>query len=260
MINLVGHVDRRVEGGGITEFELGANISMWVGSVGQVRPKTLIASLKAEVAAIEDFDLQAIKDIMKHFINKSLYALGSSLPKAATQANPIMKNLIGLRDGCRDVLRHHDFMLQAAWPELFIDKKGSYWDVPASISLDLATKKSVLRFKKVFGDLTRIDARLDICSGKAYTKGKTEANPLATPQLNVIFHQQILGGLVFRIDSRIDSSSYSPSEKLIPHADDIVYSLCYAVPRMHSGKIVAWYSPERKEGMIELRVFEFERL
>ena len=36
-------------------------------------------------------------------------------------------------------LPYHDITLEAAWPELFIDHKGQYWDVPESISLDLSS-------------------------------------------------------------------------------------------------------------------------
>lgn len=43
----------------------------------------------------------------------------------------------------------HDLTLEAAWPELFIDHKGRYWDVPESISLDLSSlvSKSGLRYR-----------------------------------------------------------------------------------------------------------------
>lgn len=46
-------------------------------------------------------------------------------------------------------LPNHDVTLEAALPELFIDKNGAYWDVPASISLDLASlvSKSGLRYR-----------------------------------------------------------------------------------------------------------------
>lgn len=39
-------------------------------------------------------------------------------------------------------LPQHDINVDAAWPELFIDHKGQYWDVPESISLDLSSVKS----------------------------------------------------------------------------------------------------------------------
>ena len=36
-------------------------------------------------------------------------------------------------------LPHHNITLQASWPGLFVDKKGAYWDVPLSLSADLAS-------------------------------------------------------------------------------------------------------------------------
>lgn len=36
-------------------------------------------------------------------------------------------------------LPDHDITLEAAWPELFIDHKGKYWEVPESISLDCSS-------------------------------------------------------------------------------------------------------------------------
>ncbi|KAK8947128.1 hypothetical protein KSP39_PZI007178 [Platanthera zijinensis] len=35
--------------------------------------------------------------------------------------------------------QRHNLMLEAACPQLFIDKKGEYWDVPLSMSVDLAS-------------------------------------------------------------------------------------------------------------------------
>lgn len=46
-------------------------------------------------------------------------------------------------------LPSHDITLEAAWPQLFIDHKGQYWDVPTSISLDLLSlaSESGLRYR-----------------------------------------------------------------------------------------------------------------
>ncbi|CAK9152058.1 unnamed protein product [Ilex paraguariensis] len=65
----------------------------------------------------------------------------------------------------------------------------------------------------------------------------------------------VAGPIVFRADSRflIDSSSGRRG----PQLEDFMYSLSYSLRLLHSGKVVAWYSPKRKEGMVELRLFEF---
>ncbi|XAR63303.1 hypothetical protein NMG60_11023192 [Bertholletia excelsa] len=120
------------------------------------------------------------------------------------------------------------------------------------------------KFRKLFGDLTRVDARLDIHSASALAQRISKLfrkahsisdNSLSSPRLNLICQQQVAGPIVFRIDSRflLDSSL----EKGGIHMEDFIYSLSYSLRLLHSGKVVAWYSPKRKEAMIELRVFEF---
>lgn len=64
-----------------------------------------------------------------------------------------------------------------------------------------------------------------------------------------------MGPIVCRLDSRVSLASLPG--KRGPHIEDFVYSLSYSLRLLQSGKVVAWYSPKRKEGMIELRVFEF---
>jgi hypothetical protein len=36
-------------------------------------------------------------------------------------------------------LPHQNLTFQASWPGLFVDKEGAYWDVPLSLSADLAS-------------------------------------------------------------------------------------------------------------------------
>ena len=57
------------------------------------------------------------------------------------------------------------------------------------------------KFRQDFGDLTRVDARLDFCSASAFAKkvwnglkGSSfdlSEHPLASPRLNLIFQQQV---------------------------------------------------------------------
>lgn len=46
-------------------------------------------------------------------------------------------------------LPDHDLTVEAAWPQLFVDHKGKYWDVPESISVDLSSllSNSGLRYR-----------------------------------------------------------------------------------------------------------------
>ncbi|XP_050237908.1 protein TRIGALACTOSYLDIACYLGLYCEROL 4, chloroplastic [Mercurialis annua] len=119
-------------------------------------------------------------------------------------------------------------------------------------------------FTKLYGDLSRVDARLDICSAFALTKkaldifmspGSNVDDPLSSPRLNLILQQQVAGPIVFRVDSRFSLST--SSDQAGPHVEDVIYSLNYSLRLLRSGKVVAWYSPKRKEGMVELRLFEF---
>jgi len=48
-------------------------------------------------------------------------------------------------------LPNHDITLEAAWPQLFVDKKGTYWEVPASASLDISSLVSASGLRYRFG-------------------------------------------------------------------------------------------------------------
>lgn len=48
-------------------------------------------------------------------------------------------------------LKGHDLTMEAAWPGLFIDHKGKYWDVPESVSLDLTSHASISGFRYRYG-------------------------------------------------------------------------------------------------------------
>ncbi|KAG9453006.1 hypothetical protein H6P81_005910 [Aristolochia fimbriata] len=390
----------------------------WVGLVGQFRPKKLVSAIKAEMTENDELEIPAFKDVAKHFLDKSLYSLGlcSQLSLSPESSIFFSTEVHGEKKGRRSKamffhqLPYHDVALEAAWPELFLDSKGGYWDMPSLVSLDLSSHASDLglryrvglhknighpqalnatcgdvpsalmpglcakaafsyekskdfwrlkerkedveintengrfwwfsydkrlkephaaisgiigatctswlagrgnssisskhqvgdnavhhevtsnmnrrsffgvdafasvcctfqhgKFKKDFWDLTRVDTRLDISSAAAFLKSTTnlvsglmvgpvkqDTDPLTSPRLNFIFHQQIAGPIVFRVDSRLALDSRSG--KRIPHVEDTVYSLNYSLGALESGKVVFWYSPKRKEGMVELRVFEF---
>ncbi|XP_045791039.1 protein TRIGALACTOSYLDIACYLGLYCEROL 4, chloroplastic-like [Trifolium pratense] len=121
------------------------------------------------------------------------------------------------------------------------------------------------RFMKRFGDLTRVDARLDISSASGLAKkilngfkrssADLNEQSSASPRLNLIFQQQVAGPVVFRADSRIAIESLTRKHGI--YIEDFICSLNYSLEFLESGKIVAWYSPKRKEGMVELRLFEF---
>ncbi|KAL0429413.1 UNVERIFIED_CONTAM: protein TRIGALACTOSYLDIACYLGLYCEROL 4, chloroplastic [Sesamum radiatum] len=120
------------------------------------------------------------------------------------------------------------------------------------------------KFRKLFGDLTRVDVRLDVASATALAKSvanlfrssqsyRSPNLPSSSPRLDLIFQQQVVGPIFFRVDSKLSLESSTGG----PQLEDVIYSLNYSLRLLQSGKVVAWYSPRRKEGMIELRVFEF---
>lgn len=371
----------------------------WGGLVGQFRPIKMISNIKKELMTGDEMDLPEFKDVAKHIVDKSLYALGAFSQVSLTDDTCLLLNVErhGERKGRRTkvALHHrlpdHDVSLEAAWPEIFLDQKGTYWQVPSSASINISSliSPSGLRyrfglhrnsgspeslnsssddvptslmpgicakaafsyekskdfwrervkknednlekeparlpsydvqlqephsavsgifggtcaawfsgnekigsklkrrhpftadlfgsigytiqhgkFQKDFNDLTRLDARLDIASASSFVKGTCylvsdlfkgrrdrEVNPLASPKLNITLQQQVAGPIVFRVDSKVSMSS--PAGKHVPHLDDVIYALSYSLRLLESGKILAWYSPKRKEAVVELRVFDF---
>ncbi|XP_010544552.1 PREDICTED: protein TRIGALACTOSYLDIACYLGLYCEROL 4, chloroplastic [Tarenaya hassleriana] len=362
----------------------------WLGLVGQFRPKKLISDIRAEITNAEEWDLQVVKDTAKHIIDKSLYSIGMWAQFALGSSSSLLLSTErqGDKNGFRNKLtfvhplEEHDVTLEAAWPELFVDHKGRYWDVPESISFDvsslvpdsglryrfglhsnrgqpravndadgdappalmpgLCSKAAVSykmsrdfwrqkegeddgttntedddfdvpsyderlkephaaisgiiggsfaawitgrdkrrspisadlfssvcytfqkgQFRKYYRDLTRVDARVDICSASALakrvfqtlTRSSADAadDSLWSPRLKLIFMQQVAGPIVFRVDSQFQVGAGKYGARM----EDVMLSLNYSLRLLESGKVVAWYSPKRKEGMIEVRVLEF---
>ncbi|CAJ1948859.1 unnamed protein product [Sphenostylis stenocarpa] len=372
----------------------------WLTMTGQFRPRKLIANVKNEISNAEEFDLSTVKDVVKHFIDKSPFSFGLMSQFAFPPSTSVLLGIEGHGEKQRlrpkvmvyHKLPDHDLTLEAAWPQLFVDHKGKYWDVPQSLSVDMSSLLSPFglryrigihknggnpqqvnatdanpplsllpglcvkaaisyekikyfwrdkvaveegneemtpydvrlgephsavfgtigstfaswiwngrsfsrtnstedsevstskrsrhnadlfgsvcytfqhgKFTKKYGDLTRVDARLDISSASALAKkflngsrsSTTDVSEQssASPRLNLIFQQQVAGPVVFRADSRISLESFA-REKGLP-VEDFICSLSYSLKSFQSGKVVAWYSPKRKEGMVELRMYEF---
>ncbi|XP_010508271.1 PREDICTED: protein TRIGALACTOSYLDIACYLGLYCEROL 4, chloroplastic [Camelina sativa] len=368
----------------------------WLGLVGQFKPRKLFSDIKADISNAEEWDLQVVKDTAKHFVDKSLYSIGLWTQIALGTSSSLLFSTerLGDKKGLRNKLmlvhplEEHDLTVEAAWPDLFLDNKGRFWDVPESLNVDVSSlvpesglryrfglhksrgnpqsvsagvaetggdaptslmpglcakaavsykanrdlwrpeekevkteeeeedapvflpydvrlqephaaisgivgsslaawitgrgmlangkKRSPIsadvfgsacytfqkgRFSKLYGDLTRVDARVDLPSGSALAKkifhafrrssgsSNNSDGTLWSPRLNLIFQQQVAGPIVFKVDSQFQVGA--------ARMEDLICSLNYSLRLLESGKIVAWYSPKRKEGMIELRVFEF---
>ncbi|KAB2016022.1 hypothetical protein ES319_D08G067500v1 [Gossypium barbadense] len=407
-------------------FPLGIIPSLWLGLIGQFRPKKLISAIKTELQSADELELSVFRDAANHFLDKSLGLLELVLHMRICNDNLIQKRRknddIALEESRKKhcwsicqwevhslllhpmiksisqsairealykllksmILPDHDITLDDAWPELFMDHKGRYWEVPESISLDMSslpsdsgllyrfcmhknseapsalmpglcakvafsyekkkdfwrrkeTKEDLIvktddgsfwqpsydthlkephatisgiigsfaawfgkdsasagesqkggnspttnkkesplnmdlfssvcytfqhgQFWKLYGDLTRVDARLDICSLPSIAKRVVKScwfsadSSLSFPRLNLIFQQQVAGPIVCRIDSKLLLDR--KLGKGGPHIEDLIYSPSYSFRLLRSGKVVAWFSRKRKEGMIELRLFEF---
>ncbi|KAJ6822105.1 protein TRIGALACTOSYLDIACYLGLYCEROL 4, chloroplastic [Iris pallida] len=144
----------------IQSFLLGpSSNNWWTGLAGQFRPSKLISNIKKEVMSGDEMELPAAKDVAKHILDKSLYALGLFSHISLTEDTSLLFNVErhGEKKGPRSKatlihrLPDHDITVEAAWPELFLDSKGTYWEVPASASLDIASLISPSGLRYRFG-------------------------------------------------------------------------------------------------------------
>ncbi|KAI3988938.1 hypothetical protein MKX01_016509 [Papaver californicum] len=65
-------------------------------------------------------------------------------------------------------LPDYDITMEAAWPELFVDQNGGYWNVPESVSLDLSSivSESGLRYRNSFRIWIEVPFGLQNVSGQ----------------------------------------------------------------------------------------------
>ncbi|KAK3160017.1 hypothetical protein QOZ80_1BG0054200 [Eleusine coracana subsp. coracana] len=83
------------------------------------------------------------KDLKKHLHDVMSLGVGTEL--LITPDTTLLLELYDIKKGDRGKaifhhkLPHQNLTFQASWPGLFIDKEGAYWDVPLSLSADLAS-------------------------------------------------------------------------------------------------------------------------
>ncbi|XP_010486226.1 PREDICTED: protein TRIGALACTOSYLDIACYLGLYCEROL 4, chloroplastic-like isoform X2 [Camelina sativa] len=123
-------------------------------------------------------------------------------------------------------------------------------------------------FQKNFFDLTRFHARLDFPHGLRFLTGATsvaqdllnsrqpslEAFQKICPEVLVSLQQQIVGPFSFRVESGIQIDLKNGATPVT--VDKTVFAMEYAIQVLASAKAVAWFSPQQKEIMVELRFFE----
>ncbi|KAL3626654.1 hypothetical protein CASFOL_030203 [Castilleja foliolosa] len=164
--------------------------------------------------------------------------------------------------GDNSVRAHHEsfgFRAQGA-------KSAVLADIFASASLSAQHGN----FQKLFLDLTRFNARIDISSGSKFLSGASqvafdlhnsqapslEAYQAICPSASLSFQQQIAGPFSFRIDTGVSVDLKKKDKEWYLKVNDPVFALEYALQVLGSAKAVAWYSLRQREFMLELRFFE----
>ncbi|XP_059632042.1 protein TRIGALACTOSYLDIACYLGLYCEROL 4, chloroplastic [Cornus florida] len=117
--------------------------------LGQFNLQQFVSSVK-ENGSMQPSESSWLKTFGRHLRNKSLYALGFCSEFLITPNDTVLFSLE--KHGDKKIPRkkavlhhkfpHHNLTLEAAWPELFVDQLGSYWDVPFSMAIDLASVAS----------------------------------------------------------------------------------------------------------------------
>ncbi|KAJ8444103.1 hypothetical protein Cgig2_025104 [Carnegiea gigantea] len=136
-------------------------------------------------------------------------------------------------------------------------------------------------FQRWFFDLTRLHIRLDVPSGSKFLSAAAflandlynsrqpsrEAIQAVCPIASLSFQQQteqsharlghglIIGPFSFRVDSGV-AVNLRDNRKWKVNLENPVLAIEYALHVLGSAKAVAWYAPQQKEFMVELRLFE----
>lgn len=118
--------------------------------LGQFNLRKFLSSLK-ENGGGDGVRKRDLKSIGKLFLDKSLYALGFSSEVLLTPDDTLLlssdsyyahnsSSIPRKKAVFHHKFPHHNLTVDAAWPALFVDKEtGTYWDVPFSMAIDLAS-------------------------------------------------------------------------------------------------------------------------
>ncbi|KAH9611141.1 hypothetical protein KSS87_004804 [Heliosperma pusillum] len=123
-------------------------------------------------------------------------------------------------------------------------------------------------FQRLFADLSRLHLRLDVPSGSKFLSAAAcvaqnlydskqppfQAVHALCPNATVSLQQQLIGPFSFRADSAINIDLRNPEWKV--NLENPVFAIEYALQVLGSAKAIAWYAPNQKEFMVELRFFE----
>ncbi|EEC70322.1 hypothetical protein OsI_01191 [Oryza sativa Indica Group] len=107
----------------------------------QLHVQKLVAVVKEKLSNRQEVSWS--NDIKRHLHDVMSLGVGTEL--LITPDTTLLLELYNLKKGdrgkaiFRHKLPHQNITLEASWPGLFIDKNGVYWDVPLSLSADLAS-------------------------------------------------------------------------------------------------------------------------
>ncbi|CAO2203048.1 unnamed protein product [Urochloa humidicola] len=102
----------------------------------------LVSVVKEKLANRQE-EASWTKDLKKHL--HDIMSLGVGTELLITPDTALLLELYDIKKGDRGKailhhkLPHQNVTFEASWPGLFVDKKGVYWDVPLSLSADLAS-------------------------------------------------------------------------------------------------------------------------
>ncbi|XP_028759252.1 protein TRIGALACTOSYLDIACYLGLYCEROL 4, chloroplastic isoform X1 [Neltuma alba] len=120
--------------------------SWFVTLLGQFNVQRFVASVKSSGESHGSVS-SWLKSLQKHLQEKSLYALNLCTDFLLTPDDTLLVGLDAygytnkrrIKTVLHHKFAHHDLMVEAVWPGLFVDKTGNYWDVPFSMAIDLAS-------------------------------------------------------------------------------------------------------------------------
>ncbi|KAK9075780.1 hypothetical protein SSX86_004109 [Deinandra increscens subsp. villosa] len=129
-------------------------LDRWFGTVlGQFNIQKLVSSIKKNGGFKQPTDKSPwFQSIATHLSDKSLYAIDLCSEFFLTPDDSLLLSLESYgHDDYKTPRRkavfhhkfpHHNLTLEAASPGLFVDKEGSFWDVPLTMAIDLASVAS----------------------------------------------------------------------------------------------------------------------
>ncbi|KAK9289145.1 hypothetical protein L1049_017618 [Liquidambar formosana] len=117
--------------------------------LGQFNLQKFVSSVK-EGGLTQPSESSWLQSFGRHLRNKSLYALGFCSELLLTPDDTVLVSIEASGDKKKPrkkaVLHHkfpqHNLTVEAVSPGLFVDKSGTYWDVPLSMAIDLASVAS----------------------------------------------------------------------------------------------------------------------